>query len=95
MMINVFEMAFLFEIGYTTLVSYSENRGCEKEQEHRKCDVRCFIHELFSVKNLNEQGTSEGFGNKQRLNTIPYKAFSIDFGRNHWIYRMTEVGSRS
>ena len=43
------EMAFLFEIGiqifhnhdyyrnclgHTTLVSYSDNRGCEKEEEH-------------------------------------------------------------
>ena len=49
----------------TTLVSKSENLGCEKEEEdtyslrHRKCGVRGFIQELFVSKNPNERGTTE------------------------------------
>ena len=49
----------------TTLVSKSENLGCEKEEEdtyrlrHRKGGVRGFIQELFVSKNPNERGTTE------------------------------------
>ena len=54
--------------GHTTLVSYSENRGCEKEEEHTyslrhtKCDVQGFIHELCLSKTpTSEVRLSEGF----------------------------------